>query len=98
MRLRGPRAELAPGDGAFPAALARVPDPPRRLYVVGDPGALQEGLAVVGARRATPYGTGCARRFAGAAARRGAVVHIWLWWQSRCRQTPVDGSCRGGRC
>ncbi len=53
MRLRGPRAELAPGDGAFPAALARVPDPPRRLYVVGDPGALQEGLAVVGARRAT---------------------------------------------
>lgn len=74
MRLRGPRAELAPGDGAFPAALARVPDPPRRLYVVGDPGALQEGLAVVGARRATPYGTGCARRFAGAAARRGVVV------------------------
>ena len=74
MRLRGPRAELAPGDGAFPAALARVPDPPRRLYVVGDPGALQEGLAVVGARKATPYGTGCARRFAGAAARRGVVV------------------------
>lgn len=74
MRLRGPRAELAPGDGAFPAALARVSDPPRRLYVVGDPGALQEGLAVVGARKATPYGTGCARRFAGAAARRGVVV------------------------
>ena len=74
MRLRGPRAELAPGDGAFPAALARVPDPPRRLYVVGDPGALQEGLAVVGARKATPYGTGCARRFAGSAARRGVVV------------------------
>ena len=74
MRLRGPRFELAPGDGAFPAALARVPDPPRRLYVVGDPAALQEGLAVVGARKATPYGTGCARRFAGAAARRGVVV------------------------
>lgn len=74
MRLRGPRFELAPGDGAFPAALARVPDPPRRLYVVGDPAALQEGLAVVGARKATPYGTGCARRFAGAAARRDVVV------------------------
>lgn len=74
MRLRGPRFELLPGDGAFPAALARVPDPPRRLYVVGDPAALQEGLAVVGARKATPYGTGCARRFAGAAARRGVVV------------------------
>ena len=74
MRLTGPRTELAPGDGLYPSALADVPDPPKRLYVVGDPGALRAGLAVVGARKATPYGIGCARRFAGAAAKRGVTV------------------------
>ena len=32
-----------------------IPEPPERLYVIGDPSALKEGL-VVGARKATPYG------------------------------------------
>lgn len=74
MQLRGPRAELAIGDAGFPEVLTSIPDPPRRLYVLGDPAALQEGLAVVGARKATPYGIGCAQRFAGAAAKQGVVV------------------------
>ncbi|WP_260620375.1 DNA-processing protein DprA [Gordonibacter massiliensis (ex Traore et al. 2017)] len=74
MQLTGPRTELALGGELYPSALAGAPDPPKRLYVVGDPAALRAGLAVVGARKATPYGIGCARRFAGAAARRGVTV------------------------
>ncbi|HIW77002.1 MULTISPECIES: DNA-processing protein DprA [Gordonibacter] len=74
MPVKGPRCELARDDARFPAALARIPDPPKRLYVVGDTAALQEGLAVVGARKATPYGIGCATRFAQAAAERGVVI------------------------
>ena len=72
--LKGPRTVVERGDAAFPAALGVVHDPPERLYVLGDPAALVEGLAVVGARKATPYGLGCAQRFASAAARRGIVV------------------------
>lgn len=74
MPVKGPRSELTWDDASFPAALARIPDPPKRLYVVGDTAALQEGLAVVGARKATPYGIGCATRFAQAAAERGLVI------------------------
>ena len=72
--LAGERTVLARGGEGFPSALESVAQPPDRLYVVGDPFALQEGIAIVGARRATPYGRGCAKRFAALAARRGIVV------------------------
>ena len=72
--LAGERTVLASGGEGFPSALESVAQPPDRLYVVGDPFALQEGIAIVGARRATPYGRGCAKRFAALAARRGIVV------------------------
>ncbi|WP_334098878.1 DNA-processing protein DprA, partial [Gordonibacter pamelaeae] len=74
MRLEGERFELALEDPLFPKALKSIPHPPARLYGVGRPGALAEGLAVVGARRATPYGRGCAKRFAAAAAERGVAI------------------------
>ena len=74
MRLEGERFELALEDSLFPKALKSIPHPPARLYGVGRPGALAEGLAVVGARRATPYGRGCAKRFAAAAAERGVAI------------------------
>ena len=74
MRLRGERIELSCGDVGYPAALSRIPNPPERLYLVGNPAALNEGLAVVGARKATPYGISCAKRFASAAAAQGVVV------------------------
>lgn len=74
MILSGDRSELSCSDVGYPPSLMRVDNPPRRLYVLGDPGALQEGLAVVGARKATPYGISCARRFAGAAAAQGVVI------------------------
>ena len=72
--LRGERHELRRGQAGYPASLDSAERPPEVLYVLGDPAALQPGLAVVGARRATPYGIGCARRFAGAAAERGIAI------------------------
>ena len=72
--LKGAKREIALGDAGYPAALAAIPRPPKRLYVVGDPSAMQEGLAVVGARRATPYGRKAAKLFAGMAARRGIAI------------------------
>lgn len=72
--LEGPRTEIARGGRDYPAALETVRNPPERLYVVGNPTALQEGLAVVGARKATPYGLACAGHFARLAAERGVAV------------------------
>ena len=72
--IRGPRVEIERGESLYPPALESVASPPNRLYVLGNPDALSEGLAVVGARKATPYGLGCAHRFARAAAERGIVI------------------------
>ena len=73
-KIEGLRSEIDRGSSQYPAALTVVPSPPKRLYVIGAAEALAEGLAVVGARKATPYGLGCARRFAGAAAKRGVTI------------------------
>ena len=73
-RIAHDRWELRPGDDEYPAQLARAPEPPAVLYVVGDPSRLVWGLGVVGARRATPYGLWAAERFAGAAASLGVTV------------------------
>ena len=63
------------GDSRYPALLAEVERPPAELYVMGDPSALAAPMvAVVGARRATPYGLACARRFAALAAEAGFCV------------------------
>lgn len=72
--IKGPRHVLLPSDGAYPACLARIAEPPETLYVVGSTDALAEGLAVVGARKATPYGRGAAARFAHLAASRGIPI------------------------
>ena len=70
----GARHVLELGDDLFPDALARIPDPPKKLYVLGEASALEEGLAVIGARKATPYGLLCARTFASIAASRGVTI------------------------
>ncbi|HAL29142.1 MAG TPA: DNA-protecting protein DprA [Coriobacteriia bacterium] len=72
--MRGGRFVLRLGTPGYPELLARTPDPPERLYGVGDPGALVPGLAIVGSRKATPYGLRCARMFAEWAARSGITV------------------------
>lgn len=71
---KGPRIVLTQDHPLFPNALKAIPDPPEKLYVIGNPEVLQEGLAVIGARKATEYGLGCARKFAGMAAERGVVI------------------------
>lgn len=70
----GSRFVLELGSREYPAQLADTPDPPKRLYGIGDPGALVAGLAVVGARKATPYGFRCTRQFAGWAAAQGVCI------------------------
>ena len=72
--LAGPRTLLIPKNAAFPKALRAIPKPPEKLHVVGDVSALQEGIAIIGARKATPYGRGCARRFSEIAASLGICV------------------------
>jgi len=68
------RFELRLEEKGYPPQLAMTPDPPAVLYGLGDPAALVPGLAVVGARRATPYGLAAARLFAGWAADAGYVI------------------------
>jgi DNA processing protein len=58
----------------YPECLRSSPRPPRVLYGCGSPELMRPGLAVVGARRATPYGLACAREFAGWAASQGVVI------------------------
>lgn len=72
--LRGERYEIPRGTALYPDAFENVRNPPETLYAIGDPRAMCEGLAVVGARRATPYGLDCAHRFASIAAQRGICI------------------------
>ena len=72
--MTGDRFVLRLGDPAYPVQLAETPDPPKVLYGIGEPAHLSPGLAVVGARRATPYGLRSTRLFAGWAAGRGVTV------------------------
>ena len=63
--LEGTRFELTADDAMFPEALRRIPIPPEKLYIIGSVDALStEGVAIVGARKATPYGKECAAKFA----------------------------------
>lgn len=72
--LAGKRTVVSFGEEGFPETLLHIPDPPKELYVVGNVDALQEGLAVIGARKATPYGISCAKKFTSCAAQKGIVI------------------------
>lgn len=69
-----PGWELPIDHGAYPECLRLSPRPPVLLRGIGDATALRPGLAVIGSRRATPYGLSCARAFAGWAAQQGVVI------------------------
>lgn len=73
-KLRGERTVIEREQQGYPEALCDIADPPDRLFVIGNVAALREGIAIVGARNATPYGTSCAKRFARIAARRRITV------------------------
>ena len=66
-------------DPDYPPLLREIASPPLALYVVGDVSALSKaGVALVGTRRATPYGHLTAERLAGDLVRRGWAVFSGL--------------------
>lgn len=69
------RFELASSSTDYPEQLRYSVDPPNVLFGIGDPSRLKPGLGIVGARKATPYGLACARRFGRWAASAGYVVY-----------------------
>jgi DNA processing protein len=69
-----PAFEISETDARYPALLAQMDDPPSVLRGFGNPAALAPGLAVVGARKATPYGLAAARLFVGWAASAGYPI------------------------
>ena len=72
--IKGPRWELGIEEDGFPDALRMIQDTPRKLYGIGNASALIEGISIIGARKATPYGIDNAKRFGGIAAERGIVI------------------------
>lgn len=72
--MKASRFALGRGAPGYPAQLETAVRPPARLFGMGDPAALVPGLAIIGSRRATPYGTTCARMFARCAAESGVTV------------------------
>jgi DNA processing protein len=66
---------LSIDDSAYPPRLKEIYDPPIILYVRGDPAVLAEpGIAMVGTRHPSPYGSGMAERLACDLAAQGLVV------------------------
>jgi len=67
---------VAAGDPGFPQRLVGDPEPPSLLFVAGDLGDLDQVavVALVGTRRATPYGLRLARRWGEELAEAGVVV------------------------
>ena len=62
-------------DPCYPPRLKEIYDPPLVLYVRGDPAVLmQPGIAMVGTRHPTPYGSGMAERLACDLAAQGLVI------------------------
>jgi DNA processing protein len=62
-------------DPGYPGYLREIFDPPFVLYCEGDPAAIgNPAVAVVGARRPTPYGRAVAEKLAGDLAGRGCVI------------------------
>lgn len=72
--LQGPRFVLDRASLEYPAILRDSPNPPRRLFGIGNVGALQPGIAVIGSRKASPYGLSCAEIFARRIAQRGITI------------------------
>jgi DNA processing protein len=66
---------VALDDPGYPAQLKQIYDPPLILYVRGSEAVIsQPGIALVGTRHPTPYGSGMAERLACDLAARGLVI------------------------
>ncbi len=89
-----PRTDVLLGSGLYPEQLAEFPDPPRVLRVLGNVSALAPGIAIVGARKATPYGESCAERFGSLAAMMG--ITVISGGAIGCDQAALRGALSGG--
>ena len=56
------------GQPGYPDILEGIASPPERIYGIGDPKALVPGVAIIGIRKATPYGISCTKLFSEQAA------------------------------
>ena len=66
---------LSMDDPLYPPRLKEIYDPPLVLYVRGNPEVLiKAGIAMVGTRHPTPYGSGMAERLASDLAAQGLVI------------------------
>lgn len=66
---------LTPADAAYPERLREIYDPPVLLWLRGDASLLaQPGIAVVGTRHPSPYGSGMAQMLARDLAAHGLVI------------------------
>jgi DNA processing protein len=65
---------LRPGDGLYPAALARIADGPAELRLLGSLGEPAARVAIVGARDADEYGRDVAKALAAGLARAGVSI------------------------
>ena len=75
VRLNGPRWELELGGEGYPQSLVELQNPPEVLRGIGDREVLSGPcLAVIGARRATPYGIAAAELAGRVAAECGVTV------------------------
>ena len=83
-------------DADYPERLRHIPDPPAALYVWGTMPPVDEGLllAVVGTRKATPYGLRMAERLGADIARGGGIVASGL--AEGCDAAAMDGALRAG--
>ncbi len=62
-------------DSRYPAELKHIYDPPLILYIRGNAEVIsQPGIAIVGTRHPTPYGSGMAERLGADLAARGLVI------------------------
>ena len=83
-------------DAAYPERLRHIPDPPAVLYVWGKLPPVDETLllAVVGTRKATPYGVRMASRLGRELAEGGAVVVSGL--AEGCDSVAMEAALRAG--
>ena len=88
--------ELHPDDELYPAQLRDLSDPPRTLFCIGNPEVLSTpSLAVIGSRRATPYGLTVAEMAATVAAESG--VTVVSGGAIGCDQAAGNARARSGR-
>ncbi|GAB1475654.1 DNA-processing protein DprA [Bacillota bacterium] len=67
--------EIYPDDAEFPGLLKSIADPPSHLYCIGNKALMDSPcLAIVGSRKATPYGKWAAYNIAKLAAEHGVTI------------------------